>query len=339
MEIDKLASELGTPVLLLFLAGTIAVLGKSADWLVQAAVMLSQKSGLPKVVIGATVVSLGTTTPEAAVSVLAALQGSSGLALGNAVGSVICDTGLVLGLSCLLGAIPLDRKILNRQGRIQLGSGILLVLASFPWGAPQEVFTQGGRLAQPTGIVFLVLLLIYLRQSVVWTRQEQSGSPIEKGEEPVGTSLALIFGRLAAAVILVIGSSHLLITLVTEAAQRFGVPPSVIAATLVAFGTSLPELVTAITAVRRQHGDLAIGNVIGADILNVLFVSGAAAAVTPGGLRAQPYFFMLLFPAMLAILTLFRLGIFYSKGTFKRSFGILLLLLYGAVTILSYYWR
>ena len=117
-QLDQLLSQLSTPLLLFFFAGTIAVLGKSADRLVHAAVTLSEAWGLPKVVIGATVVSLGTTAPEAAVSVLASVRGNPGLALGNAVGSVICDTGLILGLSCLLGQLPLEHNIVRRQGRV-----------------------------------------------------------------------------------------------------------------------------------------------------------------------------------------------------------------------------
>ena len=335
-QLDELVSQLSTPWLLLLLASSIAVLGKSADWLVHAAVALSRKSGLPKVIIGATVVSLGTTTPEAAVSVLAAIRGNPGLALGNAVGSVICDTGLILGLSSLLGRIPLQQKILSRQGRIQLGSGILLVLACFPWLAPGEILSQGGRLSQLMGILFLVLLVVYLRQSVVWVRRKQDHSALEEQEGVPDVPILRIVFKLVGAVFLVVGSSHFLIAAATESAQRFGVPASVIAATLVAFGTSLPEMVTAITAVRRKHGDLAVGNVIGADILNILFVAGAAASVTPGGLRAEPIFFTLLFPAMLLVLVAFRLGIFFSKETFKRPFGLLLLLLYALVTILSY---
>ena len=335
-QLDGLIPQLSTPWLFLLLVASIAVLGKSADWLVRAAVVLSRKSGLPKVIVGATVVSLGTTTPEAAVSVFAALRGNPGLALGNAVGSVICDTGLILGLSSLLGRLPLQQKILSRQGWIQLGSGVLLVLACFPWFASGELFREGGRLSQLMGIVFLVLLGVYLRQSIVWVRREQDRSAVEELEGVPDVSLPLILSRLVGAVILVVVSSHFLIAAATETAQRFGVPASVIAATLVAFGTSLPELVTAITAVRRQHGDLALGNVIGADILNVLFVAGAAASVTPGGLQAGPIFFTLLFPAMLSLLVTFRLGIFFSHQTFKRSFGLLLLLLYAVVTIWSY---
>ena len=111
---------------------------------------------------------------------------------------------------------------------------------------------------------------------------------------------------------------------VAEAARRLSVPDSIIAATLVAFGTSLPELVTAIKASIRGHGELAVGNVIGADILNVLFVAGAAAAVTPGGLLAGPQFFKILFPAMVFILLVFRVGVIFSGKAMKRSFGIVL---------------
>jgi cation:H+ antiporter len=115
------------------------------------------------------------------------------------------------------------------------------------------------------------------------------------------------------------------------------IPPAVIAATLVAFGTSLPELTIVVTATLKGHGELAIGNVIGADILNVLFVAGAAAAVTPAGLMAVPNFFQMQFPAMLFVLLVFRIGIFAAKdGKLKRPFGILLVAAYVAVTTLSF---
>ena len=114
------------------------------------------------------------------------------------------------------------------------------------------------------------------------------------------------------------------------------VPDSIIAATLVAFGTSLPELITAVTAARRGHGDLAIGNVVGADILNVLFVAGAAAAVTPRGLAAGPHFFVVLFPAMLLILVVFRLGVIFSGEHLKRPFGYILLGAYAVYMVVSY---
>ena len=145
--------------------------------------------------------------------------------------------------------------------------------------------------------------------------------------------------RLLLAIALVVGSSYILIPAVTEAAARMQIPESIIAATLIAFGTSLPELVTAITAARQGHGELAVGNVVGADILNVLFVAGASAAVTPAGLPAPAYFFSLYFPSMLFLLLVLRIGIFVCKDHLTRPFGTILLVSYLAVTILSYVGR
>lgn len=330
------------------LAGLIALcmllLAKGADWLVEEAVTLSKRSGIPKVIIGATVVSLGTTTPEAVVSVLAAFQGRPELALGNAVGSVICDTGLILGLACLISPLPLDRKIVNRQGWIQFACGILLVLVCLPWGSLGTVFVDGGRMPRWIGFVFLALLVGYLIKSVRWAGREdlQSGElPTVARVEEVSdaTSVPLVILKLAGAVVLVVGSSWVLIPAVSEAATRLRVPEGIIAATLVAFGTSLPELVTAVTAAYQGHGELAVGNIVGADILNVLFVAGASAAVTEGGLLAPSHFFYLYFPSMLLVLVVFRVGIFLSGDRLKRPFGVVLLGTYVVVSVLSYVGR
>lgn len=324
------------PVLFGIIAATIAVLGKSADWLVGEAVVLSERSGLPKVVIGATIVSMGTTTPEAVVSVFAAIRGNPGLALGNAVGSIICDTGLILGLACLIAPLPLTRGVVDRQGWIKLATGFLLVAVCFPYGRPEQVFARGGSLPQAAGICFVVLLAGYLWLSMRWARQRSDGLSLEEFEEDVDAPIGYVACKLVASITLVVGSSWLLIPAVEAAARRLNVPEGIIAATLVAFGTSLPELVTAVTASWRGHGELAVGNVVGADILNVLFVAGVAGAVTPGGLEASPDFFHLLFPAMLLMLVVFRAGISFSGSHLRRPFGVLLLVMYFVVLVLSY---
>lgn len=315
------------PLLLVVIAVAIAVLGKSADWLVEEAVTLSEKSGIPKVIIGATVVSLGTTVPETAVSVLAALNGEPDLALGNAVGSIICDTGLILGIACLIAPLQLPQGVVNRQGWIQLGAAVLMVLLCINWTDPASVFESGGTLPQWAGWLFLGLLAAYLIMSVRWSRGE-TAIHLEEVESPAGEPIAWGIAKLFFSILMVIISSHILIPAVQVAAVRLSIPQSIIAATLVAFGTSLPELVTAVTAARHGHGDLAVGNVVGADILNVLFVAGAAASVTSAGLPANPHFFAILFPTMLAVLIVFRLGIFFSKETLKFRFGLVLLACY-----------
>lgn len=337
--LKELMAQLAWPLLATLIVISLAALGKGADWLVDEAVALSERSGIPKVIIGATIVSLGTTTPEAVVSVLAAIQGVPDLALGNAVGSIICDTGLILGLACLISPLPLDRDIVNRQGWIQFFSGFLLVAACVPWSGISGILEEGGRLSQGMGFLFLCLLSGYLFFSVRWSRQRPGDASLERVGKAVSSEHApvpVVVLKLMGAIILVVGASHLLIPAVSEAATRIAVPEGIIAATLVAFGTSLPELVTAVTAARHGHGELAVGNVVGADILNVLFVAGASAAVTTGGLLAPGYFFSFYFPAMLTVLVVFRLGVKLSGDFLKRPFGLLLVGMYLLVTVLSY---
>lgn len=333
--LEAFFADLHWSLLGLTIALSLYAVGRSADWLVDEAVELSKRSNIPKTVIGATIVSVGTTMPEAAVSVLAAINGAPGLALGNAVGSVICDTGLILGVACLISPLPLDRKIVNRQGWIQLGAGFLLVAACLPWSNPMQAFTEGGRLPQWLGFAFLGGLALYLYQSIVWARKEAPTANSEEDDGPTETLWVSIF-KLLTAVALVVVFARILIPAVTEAAERMAVPEAIVAATLVAFGTSLPELVTAVAAARRGHGELAVGNVVGADILNVLFVAGAAAAVTPGGLLAGPQFFEVLFPIMLFILMVFRVGVILSGQVMRRPFGWILIAAYVFYLVISY---
>ena len=325
------------PILFVLIAVLIYILGKGADMLVDEAVALSTRLGISKVLIGVTIVSLGTTVPEAAVSVLAAVKGRPEIALGNAVGSIICDTGLILGLVTLFAPISLKNSVIHRQGWFQLGAGFLLVASCIPFFSQGSIFTTGGILPQYMGIFFLALLVLYIYGSIRWMKgaDEDSTDPDEDEGDAAGSSL-VIAGKVFAGAGLVVFSSHFLIPVVQESAVRLSIPEGIISATLVAFGTSLPELVTAITAVRKGYGELALGNIIGADILNVLFVAGAAASVTSAGLEAPVHFFKVLFPAMIGILIIFRLGIHYSGTVFKRGFSVALLGVYALVTLSSY---
>lgn len=334
-DLDSLVTVWPLPALVATIIATIVTLTRGADRLVANAVDLSFRWGVPRIVVGVTIVSLGTTAPEAVVSVLAAFQGQSGMALGNAVGSIICDTGLILGIGCLIAPLPFDPLVVKRQGWVQFACGVLLVIACLPWASPLAAFTTGGSLPQTVGWIFLGLLMLYMAWSVSLARQALAGEETPVDAARVGLARSVL-GLVATLSIVVIASS-LLITAAAEIARRFSVPPSIVAATLVAFGTSLPELVVVVTATVKGHGELAIGNVIGADILNVLFVAGAAAAMTPGGLAVDTSFFYIQFPAMLFILIVFRLGIWTAAGaTFRRPFGFVLLGTYGFVTVTSY---
>ena len=333
--IEQFAKNADTWILLLATAISIAILGVSADILVDNAVKISIKTGLPKVIIGATIVSIGTTFPEAVVSVMAAIGGDPDFALGNAVGSIICDTGLILGIACLMSPLKLDMKLVNRQGWVQFGVAVLLVAMCLPYGRLNELFSLPAVLHQWSGFVLVGLLGVYLVWSV---RLARLADPVVgNGEAGPEISTLQCLGVLSIACGFVILSSIGLIESTKVLASRAGVSNAVIAATVVAFGTSLPELVTAVTAVRKGHGELAIGNIIGADILNVLFVAGLAAAVTRDGLFADKIFFSLQFPAMLFILLCFRVGIkTSSNGYLGRRTGFLLLgtyIVYIAITV------
>ena len=313
----------GFAILFGMILATLYVLGKGADILVDEAVQLSVKWGIPKMIIGATIVSLGTTLPEVTVSVMSALKGSAGLAMGNAVGSVICNTGLILGTSSLIAPLPFKKDVVSKPNLILCGSAILLILSSF-------VFK--GRVPQYIGFVFLVLLALYL----IWTIKSVKTSSSEEDESADSSTLVIVL-KLILGVVLVVLSSKILIPTVQETALRCRIPETVIAATLVAFGTSLPELITGITSAKKGHGDLAIGNVIGANILNILFVVGASASVTKGGLAVEKNFFYLLYPSMLFMLLVLLLTLKFSKESLKRGVGLILLLSYLAVTVLSYF--
>jgi cation:H+ antiporter len=350
-------------ILLLIAAAAMAVVIRGADWLVEGAAGAAARLGMPKIVIGATIVSLGTTSPEAAVSVLAAFSGDAGLAIGNGVGSIIADTGLIFGVGCLLTRLPADRFILSRQGWVQFGSAVMLAgLAYYLWA------TQGNdaTIDRWAGVVFTTLLVGYLAISVRWARQHPAevnvdavhtvkapGVPdLPELDQPPHTAghhgwaaLCLMgFGGLA----LVIASGDVLVSSVTIVAERWRVPDAVIASTIVALGTSLPELVTGITAIRKKHPELLVGNVIGADILNVLFVIGfsslaaplplvetaADGSIVPGGATILT----LMLPTMLVMLFFFRGCIFRAgqSGHFSRWMGVPLVAMYVGYLVLSY---
>jgi cation:H+ antiporter len=329
---------LATGLLLAIVLAAMGILIKGADWLVEAAAHVAYRLGISKVIVGATVVSLGTTSPEAAVSVMAAWAGQPGLALGNAVGSIIADTGLIFGLGCLISVIPADRYVLKRQGWVQFGAASLLAALCYA-----AFITRGdaARLGRGVGILMLALLVAYLIASVRWSRQHPfTSAPAAPKRRGAGPTLPIVLALGVVGLGLVILASRVLICSVSVLAVRWGVPQVVIAATIVALGTSLPELVVGVTSVLKGHTELLVGNVIGADVLNVLFVIGASAAaaelpIVEAGARVPRIFLYLHLPAMLIILGIFRLYIFSasSRGSFRRWYGLPLVALYVAYVV------
>jgi len=330
-------SALSTPALLGVIVVCIILLSKGADWMIDGVVDLATRTGIPKIVIGATIISLGTTMPEAFVSVMAAFMGNPGLALGNGVGSIIADTGLIFGLTCILAAVPVNRFILNRTGWVQVGAATLLVVIAIV-----AFFTSSGVpvIGRSIGIFFLILLAVYMYATFMWSKHgslqgEVPGSEggDEDGEELMG--LLQCWVMVIGGLFFVVFGARVLVPSASEIALRFGVPEDVIAATMVAFGPSLPVLMTAISAIRKGHPEITVGNIVGADVLNCLFVIGAAATAKPLAIPMNFYYFH--FPAMLIILWSFRGFISMNgQGTFKRGQGVWLLSVYLGYVALQY---
>lgn len=334
---DNLFTGLPTAALIVLAIVGLAALSRGADWLVESATELATRFGLPKIIIGATLLSLGTTAPECAVSVMAAVQGEPGLALGNAVGSVIVDTAVIFGLLSLFTTLPADKFILSRQGWWQFGSAALLAVFAY------AAYLQMGEAAvipRWFGFTLCGLLAIYMAMSVRWARQHDPGHEGESGVDHLELSpvpKSLLWMGLGLGLVLLAG--RVAVASVSIAAERAGVPDVIIASTFVAFGTSLPELIVGWTAVKKGHGEILVGNVIGADVLNILFVVGVSASATPLPILAdtepRTVFLTTQVPTMLIALVYFRLCIVRAgrQGHFDRWMGYPLLVLYAAFAI------
>lgn len=348
----------GMSLWLLFVIAAIAVafLIKGADMLVEGASGIAYRFGLSKIVVGATIVSLGTTSPECAVSVTAAWAGNPGLALGNAIGSIVADTALIFGLGCVLVVLPADKFVLTRQGWAQFGSAVLL--AALCYGS-YVISPEDAVLSRWAGVLLCVLLVGYMWISVHWSRQHPENEPFTQHDDMAGTPMTAsvevdaknhaawrLISTGVIGLIVVLLASRVMVCTMDEVATQLGVPEIVIAATLVALGTSLPELVVGMASIYKGHRELLVGNVIGADVLNVLFVVGAASAFSPEALPlvdttagGEPSYVLLtiLLPVMLITLLLFRVLIFKAsaQGHFSRWMGIPLLLMYAAFVLLQ----
>ena len=277
---------------LLILSFGVGILIKSADWFTDASVDVARKFRVPELIVGATIVSLATTLPEFAVSLTATVRGNVAMAVGNAVGSTICNVGLILGLCALISPMGVARS-----GFLKSGIGLLLIGAIF--GALCYIFPEGSRW---TGIVMIACLCIYIRSIVLSTLAQQEDEPKSSESQMLPLArIVLLFVVGAAGVIL---GSHLMVESAKNLAILFGVPEMIIALTLVAFGTSTPELVVSVTGIIKKHRSLAIGNIIGANILNLAWVIGTCSLVRRIPLQRQNLIFDVPVMFMLSVLLL-----------------------------------
>lgn len=301
-----------TEAALLFLLG-LALMVKGGDSFVEGAEWMARVTGIPPFVVAATVVSLGTTMPELLVSTMAAAQGSGGMALGNAVGSVSCNTGLILGLSLLFLPGRVEEKALREKGTLLLFA-LLSMLA----------FGIDRRLALWEGIFLLLLLLLFVKRDMDSARRGLF-PPEEGTAERSPQAAAVYIGKFLLGAVGLAAGARLLVDNGCVLARLLGVPEAVVALTLVALGTSLPELVTTITALAKGQSSLSVGNIVGANFLDLTLVP-AASAIAGGGTLPMEHPLDLLMALLLLLLTLLPA---MGKGRFRRWQGAVLLGLYG----------
>lgn len=314
--------------ILLFALGFVLLI-KGGDWFVDGAVGIAHRFQLPELLIGATVVSVGTTLPEVMVSCQAALQGNAGISYGNAIGSIICNTSLIAAITVAVKPGPVSTDSLRiPAGFFTLAAVIYLGIALFT-----------GRFERWQGFMFLAIFIIYMILSVrsMKDHPEEETENEQTAETPIFKDiLFLVLGAAAIAV-----GANLLVNNGTLIAQWLGVPDSVIGLTMIALGTSLPELITAITSLMKGHGALSLGNIIGANLFNIVLVSGAAISLSPFSIPAERTIaginssFVVDLPVVVLVMAILCLPTFISKKL-SRWQGVLLLCIYAAFTVYQF---
>ncbi len=339
------------------LAIGFVVLIKGGDWFVDGATGIARRFHLPEILIGATVVSIGTTLPEVMVSAGAAAQGSGSIAYGNALGSIICNTALIAALTIAIKPGAAARKSLKVPVAFFFGAAAIYCAVSYIFGEFSRI----------TGIILLSIFVIYMVTTVI--RMKKSGADIEtvqaeeengaiiseaeleakSGEDHVveskedGTKDSLlkdIFLLILGAVLIAVGAD-LLVDHATIIATELGVSEKVIGLTIVALGTSLPEFVTAVTSLIKGHGSLSLGNIIGANLFNLVLVSGVAITINPfelpvsGLINGINSSLIIDIPVMLAVMLILTVPTLI-KEKLSRWQGISLLGIYVAFCVLQF---
>ena len=295
--------------LVLLIVGFVMLI-KGADWFVEGAAGIARKFGIPQLVVGLTIVAMGTSAPEAAVSITAALKGNAGISIGNVVGSNIMNVFVILGVTAAIIAIAIQESTI----KYEIPYLIFISVAFLAMGY------TGGSISRLEGVILWVLFILYLAYLFRLAKNNK-----EEDAEENRSPLFLLISAIVGGVIIVWGSD-ITVDSATALAKMIGLSESFIGLTIVALGTSLPELVTSVTAAKKGNADIAIGNIVGSNIFNILFVIGTTALITP-----IPFAANFLIDSAIAIFAAILLWICILKTKkLTRMGGIIMLLCYGA---------
>ena len=296
--------------ILLLVIGFVMLI-KGADWFVDGAAGIAARFGIPQLVIGLTIVAMGTSAPEAVVSITAATSGNAGITIGNIVGSNILNVLLILGLTAVITTVAVQKSTVKLEMPFMHVITIVLAVLGF----------TGGEIVLWEGVVLWVLFLVYLGYLF---RMAKNGTDEEEEEElqPLWKQLLM----LVVGIVLIVFGSDLTVDNATVIAETLGMDDRLIGLTIVAFGTSLPELVTSVTAARKGKADIAIGNIVGSNVFNILFVVGTTALITPVAFKMG---FLIDLSVALAAGLILWFGVMKDQKL-KRPVGIVMLAVYAA---------
>lgn len=311
-------------IIILFILGFILIT-KGADIFINYTVIIGKKTNISELVLGATIVSFATTLPELTVSTVASLQGHTTMSLGNAVGSIICNTGLVLGLVAFISPFKVDKNMFFSKSIILLISVFLTVLLSID-----------GNINRIDALLLLLMLLVYMYtnyKSVEKDSKAGLSKNYNRGSINIKETLKIGVFFILGLVMMVLGSK-LLVDNGIKIAEIIGIPQGIISLTVIALGTSLPELVSSITAIRKKHHAISVGNVLGANILNIVSVIGISAIPNDIPILAQTA--KIDFPFMIALLLILIIPTI-KKDKLHRWQGMLMLITYLLYMATLYY--
>lgn len=286
------------------------LLVKGADWFVEGVAGIAEKFGIPQLVIGLTIVAMGTSAPEAAVSITSATKGNAGITIGNVVGSNILNVLVILGLTAVITRVAVQKSTI----RYEIPFMLVITLALLGLGL------SGNEISFVEGIILWVLFIIYMAY-LFYMAKKQKEEVEDSKEQPVWKLILL--GVVGA--VLVVWGADISVDAASAIAKMFGMSDRLIGLTIVALGTSLPELVTSVTAARKGKADIAIGNIVGSNVFNILFVVGTTALVTPVIFESK---------FVIDMLVAFGAGVLLWLGAMKnkelrRPAGVLMLLAYA----------
>ncbi len=328
------------PDYVFLLAFGFILLIKGGDWFVDAATGIAKRFHLPELLIGATVVSIGTTLPEVMTSAIGAASGSGAMAYGNAIGSIICNTSLIAAITIAIRPAKADRKSLIFPVCFFFGAMAFYALNAYIFG---KFDLWMGIVLLVGFVVYMIINVLNMKKNPVEEEHKEEELNCEMPEaegESGGGLLKDIVMLIVSALVIAVGAD-LLVDNAIIVAEMLNVPQTIISLTIVALGTSLPELVTAVTSLMKGHGALSLGNIIGANIFNLVLVSGAAISINPFDVPADATFMgqnaSLIFDIPLVFIVMGIMTVpTIIKGKLSRWQGISLLTLYAAYCVLQF---